>query len=402
VSAGKPSVMDHDPFDEGVLADAETYDRLALAAGPVLYFPKYDLYALSHYQHVRAAFADWRRFCSGHGTGIVHTGRAGNWRRQSPVLENDPPDHGRYRRILQNVLTGATLIEIRARFAAVADAMVEELVGRGRFDAQTELANAFPLVVVPTMLGLAPDERDVMVAYSDLNFNSMGPDNSLRRASIARTAGIPGRVEALCRRDSLAANGLGARIYDECDKAGMSDEDASILVRTFFSASMDTTANGIGMTIHALARDPDQWRMARADPALLRAAFDESLRHDPPSPHIGRTTTEAVEIEGITIPADAKVLLMVGAADRDPARYSDPDRFDLTRQEGPHVAFGVGIHTCIGQPLAKLEAELVLTALARHAGTLAVDGNPTRQLNNWLRGFATLPIVATPAREIAR
>ncbi|MDB5683138.1 MAG: cytochrome [Sphingomonas bacterium] len=155
------------------------------------------------------------------------------------------------------MLTGATLIKIRKRFAAVADTLVANLLDRGRFDAQIDLANAFPLIVVPTMLGLAPEDRDVMIAYSDLNFNSMGPDNSLRRASVARTAGIPARVEALCRRDSLAGDGLGARIFDECDKAGLSEEDAAILVRTFFSASMDTTANGIGMTIHALARDPN-------------------------------------------------------------------------------------------------------------------------------------------------
>ncbi|MDB5683139.1 MAG: putative cytochrome [Sphingomonas bacterium] len=137
-------------------------------------------------------------------------------------------------------------------------------------------------------------------------------------------------------------------------------------------------------------------------PGAVARRLDESLRYDAPSPHIGRTTTEAVEIDGIVIPADAKVLLLIGAADRDPERFTDPDRFDLNRGEAPHVAFGVGIHTCIGQPLAKLEAELVLTALARHTETLAVDGTPTRQLNNWLRGFATLPIVATPARDVAR
>jgi cytochrome P450 len=395
-AVGHPSVLSYDPFSEAVLADPERYDREALAAGPVLYFPQYDLYALARHKLVRAAFPDWRAFCSGHGTGILHTGRKENWRRQSPVLENDPPNHGRYRKILQAVLTGATLQEIRTRFAAVADEMVRGLVAKGRFDAQTELAEAFPLIVVPTMLGLSDEDRDVMVSYSDLNFNSMGPDNAVRRASQARTLGSAERVAQLCRRESLAAGGLGDRIYAECEAAGMTDGDAAILVRTFFSASMDTTANGIGFMIQALAADPVQWAAVRADPALLKTAFDEGLRHRAPSPHIGRTTTQEIVIEGVTIPADAKVLLLIAAADRDPERYDEPDRFDVTRKAPAHIAFGAGIHACIGQPLAKLEAELVLTALARHAATLRMDGTPTPQINNWLRGYATLPIAAEP------
>jgi cytochrome P450 len=393
---GQAAILDYDPFSEEVLADPEPYDRVALAAGPVLYFPQYDLYALARHKLVRAAFPDWRAFCSGHGTGIVHTGKAGNWRRQSPVLENDPPNHGRYRKILQAVLTGGTLREIRARFASVADDMVRDLVAKGSFDGQRDLAEAFPLVVVPTMLGLSDEDRDVMISYSDLNFNSMGPDNAVRRASQARTMGSAERVAQLCRRESLAPGGLGHRIYDECEAAGMTVEDAAILVRTFFSASMDTTANSIGFTIQALAADPAQWAAVRANPALLQAAYEESLRHRAPSPHIGRTTTQEIEIEGVTIPADAKVLLMIAAADRDPERYEDPDTFDVTRKAPAHIAFGAGIHACIGQPLAKLEAELVLTALARHAATLRMDGTPTPQINNWLRGYATLPIAAEP------
>ncbi len=91
------------------------------------------------------------------------------------------------------------------------------------------------------------------------------------------------------------------------------------------------------------------------------------------------------------------MLLLIAAADRDPDRYADPDRFDVTRKSHANLAFGAGIHTCIGQPLAKLEGELVLTALARHAVTLRMDGTPTPQINNWLRGYATLPIAAEPA-----
>jgi cytochrome P450 len=231
-----------------------------------------------------------------------------------------------------------------------------------------------------------------MLAYADLNFNSMGPDNAVRRAAEKRAEGAAERVAALCRRDALLPGGLGEKLYEEADKAGMSDEDAAILVRTFFSASMDTTSNGLGFAIHSLASDPAQWDSVRGDPRLLAAAFDESLRHRAPSPHIGRTTTEDIEIEGVMIPRDSKVLLLVAAANRDPERYDDPDQFDALRTAPPHLAFGAGIHACAGQPLAKLEAQLVLAALARHARTLRLDGPPTYQINNWLRGYASLPI----------
>jgi len=395
-----PAVMDYDPFSPEVLSRGEEYDRIALAAGPVLYFPQYDLYALARHDYVRSAFLDWRGFCSGHGTGIVHTGREGNWRRQSPVLENDPPNHGRYRKILANVLTGSALAEVRTRFAPAADDLARAAVERGTFDGQRDLAEAFPLVVVPSLLGLPEEDREVMLLYSDLNFNAMGPDNALRRAAEARAreGDIAARVAMLCRRESLKPGGLGDRIYAECAAVDMSDEDAAILVRTFFSASMDTTANAVGFTLHALAQDPALWARVRADPALIRAAFDESLRHSAPSPHIGRTTTREILIDGVTIPAESKVLLMIGAADRDAQRYDDPDRFDIQRKAAPHLAFGAGIHACIGQQLAKLEAELILGALARYAGTLELAGTPTYQVNNWLRGFATLPIHAGPIR----
>jgi len=396
-NSGSPSIMDYDPFSPEVLADPEPYDRRALAAGPVLYFPQYDLYALARHRHVRAAFSDWRRFVSGHGTGIVHTGRKENWRRQSPVLENDPPSHGVYRKVLMSVLIGETLKEVRRRFEPVADQMVRDLVARGAFDAQRDLAEAFPLTVVPTMLGLPPEDREVMLSYSDLNFNSMGPRNAIRKAAEERAKGSAERVARLCRKEALLPGGLGHRLYEACAQNGLSEEDAAILVRTFFSASMDTTANGIGYTIHALAQNPDQWAMVRGNPALLNAAFDESLRHRAPSPHIGRTTGEDVEIDGVVIPADRKVLLMVAAANRDPERYSDPDRYDVLRKEPPHIAFGAGIHICIGQPLGKLEAELVLGALARHARTLRIAREPTYLINNWLRGFASLPLAVEPA-----
>jgi 4-methoxybenzoate monooxygenase (O-demethylating) len=392
-----PTIIELDPFAQSTLRDPRRFDRAALAGGPVLYLPQYDLWALARHDLVRAAFADWRRFSSASGTGLTNIRKSATWRRPSLILENDPPDHARYRKIMAGVLTGATLKRIRSEFSQPADELASRLVAQGRFDAVKDVAEVFPLLVVPKMLGLPDENREVMLVYSELNFNAMGPENELLRQSRVKAAPITPIVAELCRRERLSDDGLGALIYEACAQAGIPDDDAAVLVRTFFSASMDTTMNGIGFTIQSLAEQPEQWAMLRADPSLANAAFDESLRHRSPSPYIGRTTVCDVEIEGITIPAGSKVLLLVAAANRDPAKFEDPDLFDLRRNTPGHVAFGVGIHACIGQMVAKLEAELAVQALARHAATIAPAGEPTYQLNNWLRGLASLPIEATAA-----
>jgi cytochrome P450 len=202
---------------------------------------------------------------------------------------------------------------------------------------------------------------------------------------------------ALCRRERLAPDRLGARIYAECDAVGVSEDDAATLVRTFFSASMDTTMYGLGFTLQALAEHPEQWRKLRQEPGLAKATFDEALRYRSPSPYIGRTTVTDIEIDGVVIPADSKVLLLVAAANRDPRRFSQPEQFDIDRKGAAHVAFGVGIHACIGQMVAKLEAQLVLEALAHQAASIRIAGEPTYRLNNWLRGLSSLPLEVEPA-----
>lgn len=393
----EPVIVDVDPFSEKALRNPDWFDQIALAADGVIYLPRYDLWAVAKFDHVRSTFMDWRRFSSAFGTGLTHIGKSGNWRRPSLILENDPPDHARYRKIFASVLTGATLQVIRDRFEASTDALVGALVAKRHFDAVTELAEAVPLQIVPTMLGLPAEAHDLMLIYSELNFNSMGPKNELWRKSQEKAAPIVETVMEMCRRENLSDDGLGARIYNECAAAGLPEDDAATLVRTFFSASMDTTMHGIGFAIQALAERPEQWAMLHADPSLAKTAFEEALRFRSPSPFIARTTTCDVDIDGVRIPADSKVLMLVGAANRDPRKFERPDEFDIQRDVRGHVGFGVGIHACIGQVVARLEAELALEALARRAARLAPDGEPVDHLNNWLRGLSSLPVSVEPA-----
>jgi cytochrome P450 len=153
--------------------------------------------------------------------------------------------------------------------------------------------------------------------------------------------------------------------------------------------------HGIGSALVCFARNPEQWERLRADPTLARNAFDEVMRYESPVQAFFRTTTRATDIGGIAIDGGEKVLLFFAAANRDPRRWDDPERFDITRRAGGHVAFGAGIHRCVGEFVGKLEGEIVLAALARRARTLALAGEPTVRLNNTLRGYDTAPLRIT-------
>jgi hypothetical protein len=158
------------------------------------------------------------------------------------------------------------------------------------------------------------------------------------------------------------------------------------------TAGLDTTVNGIGAAVYCLARFPDEFAKLRAEPSLARQAFEEAIRFESPVQTFFRTTTRPVEIGGVEIGEGEKVLMFLGAANRDPRHWPEPDRYDITRRAAGHVGFGWGVHNCVGQMLARLEGEVMLAALARHAASLAISGPVVRRYNNTLRGLENLPL----------
>ena len=168
-------------------------------------------------------------------------------------------------------------------------------------------------------------------------------------------------------------------------------------MRSFLSAGVDTTVNGIGNALWCLARHPEAYAKLHADPTLARAAFEESLRYESAVQTFFRTTSRPVELAGVRIPAGSKVLTVLAAANRDERQWPNPERFDIERRPTGHMAFGSGIHGCVGQVVARLEGELVLAALAKRFARIELAGEPTRRLNNTLRALATLPLRLTPA-----
>ena len=387
---------DADPFSDEFLTDPYAH-RDALQASPVVFLPRYGTYAMARHDEVHATLNDWGRFCSGAGVGLTDFRKERPWRTPSLILEVDPPDHTRARAVLARILSPGVVRVLRETFEREAESMVERLVTRGRFDGIVDLAQAFPLKVFPDALGLTDEARDNLLLIGDLNFNGFGPRNALFERSFERAQpALPWLTEKF-QRHSLAPGGFGAQAFAAADAGDFDLDKTPTLVRSFLLAGIDTTVNGLGNALFCLATHPDAWAELRADPSRARGAFDEAIRHEAPVQTFFRTTTCDVEVSGVKIPKDSKVLLFLGLANRDPRRWPDPDRYDIARSATGHVGFGTGLHGCIGQMIARLEGEVVLKALATRVELLKLERPPVRRLNNTLRGLASLPFHTAPS-----
>ena len=397
--AGAP-VIPHlaiDPFAISFFDDPYPAHQEMREAAPVVYLDKWNVYGVARYAEAYAVLNDPQTFCSSRGVGLSDFAKEKPWRPPSLILEADPPAHTRTRAVLSKVLSPAVMKRLRDGFMAAAEAKVDELMARGSFDAIPEFAEAYPLSVFPDALGLKPEGREHLIPYASLVFNAFGPPNELRQQAIERSAPHQAYVTAQCQRDNLNPGGFGACIHAFSDSGEITPAEAPLLVRSLLSAGLDTTVYGIGAAVYCLARFPDQWERLRADPSLARNAFEEAVRFESPVQTFFRTTTRDVELGGITIPEGEKVLMFLGAANRDPRRWEQPDTYDITRKVSGHVGFGSGIHMCVGQLVARLEGEAVLTALACKVGSITMSGAPKRRYNNTLRGLESLPVTFTPA-----
>jgi cytochrome P450 len=389
--------LDIDPFSMEFLADPHPSHQALREAGPVVRLDRWNVYAVARHAEVWAVLNDPVTFCSGRGAGLSDFALEKPWRPPSLILEADPPAHTRTRAVLNRVLSPKVMKQIRDRFAAAAEAKVDELLAKGRFDAIADLAEAYPLSVFPDAVGLKPEGREHLLPYAGVVFNAFGPPNQLRQTAIERSAPHQAYVAEQCQRDNLAPDGFGGCIHARVDAGDITATEAPMLVRSLLSAGLDTTVNGICAAIWCLARFPGQWARLRDDPTLARNAFEEAIRLESPVQTFFRTTTREVEISGMRIGEGRKILMFLAAANRDPRRWDNPDEYDITRRTSGHVGFGAGIHMCVGQLVARLEGEVLLAALARKVGSIELTGPVKRRYNNTLRGLDHLPICFKPA-----
>ncbi|MGW4586937.1 cytochrome P450 [Amycolatopsis thermoflava] len=391
---------DTDPFAPEVLAEPEPLHAKLRDAGPVVRLSRYDVYALARYEHVHAALVNWQDFSSAAGVGLADFQVEEPWRPPSLLLEADPPRHDAPRRVLSGILGPRALRKLREDWFAAAEDLVERALDT-ELDVVPALAEAFPLRVFPDAVGIGREGRENLLPYGNFAFNAFGPRNELVTALAADMPRWSGWVNEQCARDRLTADGFGAAIWAAADRGEITHEQAPLVVRSLLTAGVDTTVHGLAAVLYAFATHPGEWDRLREQPRLARAAFDEAVRWQSPVQTFFRTATRDTRVADVTIPAGHKILMFLGAANRDPRRWADPDVFDLSRDPSGHVGFGMGLHQCVGQHVARLEAEALLTALAKRVRRFELLGPGTRHLNNTLRAWQSLPmrLHLTPPRR---
>jgi 4-methoxybenzoate monooxygenase (O-demethylating) len=250
--------------------------------------------------------------------------------------------------------------------------------------------------VFPEAMGMPRENRHYLLPYGNMVFNSFGPRNQFFEEAVADAEPVLAWLQRQMQRDAFAPGGFGADIHKGADTGELTEEEAPIIARSLLTAGVDTTVSGLGAAVYCLAQFPQQFARLRAEPSLARAAFEEAVRYESPVQTFFRTTTRPVEIGGTGLGEGEKVLMFLGAANRDPRHWEHPDDYDITRRTIGHVGFGSGIHQCVGQLLARLEGESVLSALARKARSIEITGPTRRRYNNTLRALASLPVTLQP------
>ncbi|MDN5890401.1 MAG: cytochrome P450 [Yaniella sp.] len=399
-------VLHEDPFDETNLADPHPmHKRLRDADADVVYLPAYDIYAVARYDAVRDTLENWQHFSSAAGVGLANFNKEEPWRTPSLLLEADPPKHDAPRAALEKILGARQLRRFQNDWTNTAHRLVDDLLANEKhqaegsiaLDAVTEISEVYPLSVFPDAVGLQHGGLDNLLPYGNFAFNAFGPRNRLVTDELDTIGPVMEWVGQQCPREALNSDSFGGDIWRAADQRDITEEQAPLIVRSLLTAGVDTTVYGISAVLYHLASNPEQYARLREQPQLVRRVFEEALRLESPVQTFFRTTTREVQVGHTTLPENQKVLMFLGAANRDPRHWENADDFDLSRDPSGHVAFGSGAHQCVGQHVARLEASCVLEALIERVERIEFTAPPVRKINNTLLGWHSLPLRFIPA-----
>lgn len=315
------------------------------------------------------------------------------------MLMQDPPNHTRLRGLVNKAFTPRVVEGMRSRIQQLVDELLDKVEPAGRMDVIRDLAVPLPTVVIAIMLGVPHEDRDQLKKWSSdfavfIGAFSIPADELMRiqqsmaefmeyfRGKIAEARKNP--------KDDL----LSAMAHAEEQGDMLSEDELLANCVLLLAAGHETTTNLIGNGTLALLRNPDQKEKLQADPSLIVSAVEELLRYDSPVQLTGRVTKEEVELGGKRIGKGQEALVIMGAANRDPERFPDPDRLDITRQDNRHLSFGQGPHFCLGAPLARLEGQIAISTLLRRMPNLRLETEELRwQQTQALHGLKALPVI---------
>lgn len=392
-----PAPLSVDPYSTPVLLDPYPFHEQLRAAGPGAEITVHGVYAVGGFEEASLVLKDHRRFSTTSGIGLADARKPGaNFRPLNALLEVDPPDHTRLRSVVNRILSPARVRQWRADMERDANALVDRLLDVREMEAVEHLVEAYIFKVFVDAVGVRFD-RAAILAIGAMSFNQSGPENQLFHDAMHQAQPYLQWFEESQQREHVQATGLAAEFFAAEDAGEIGPGIASNLTRTFVRGGMDSTIAGIGSTLMHLSRNPEQWQWVREQPARARNAFEEGTRMETPFQVTYRLTLEETELNGTQLEADRKVAVYLGSANRDPRRWSEPDRYDAARNTQGHLAFGGGDHNCIGQMMARLEAECLIAALARRVKVIQPAGEPVWRPVNQMRTLDTLPLQLVPA-----
>lgn len=402
VSDGAP--IEFNPLDPAFIADPYPFYRRLRESAPVVKTPQ-GFWLITRYEDVAFALRD-KRFGKDFA-GNMERRYGGSAGMQEPAIASlartmlvlDPPDHTRLRGLVTKAFTARRVADMRSRIKALVDEQLDRVIDKGEMDVMRDLAHRLPVIVICDMLGIPEEHRAPFLAGSNVNGRILEPVKMTREEldqanRNTQMAGV--YFNQLCDlrrrepKDDLTTELV--RAEEAGDKLTAKELQANIGL--LFGAGHETTTNLIGNGLLALHRQPDQWERLRADPLLIPNAVEELLRYDSSVQITGRVTMAEVEIGGVVLPRGESIIALLGAANRDPAQYPDPDRLDVGRPNVRPMSFGGGIHHCLGAQLARLEAELVFTALIERTPNLQL---PQKEQPAWRRSFTLRGLSALPA-----
>ncbi|MEX2227234.1 MAG: cytochrome P450 [Dehalococcoidia bacterium] len=312
------------------------------------------------------------------------------------MLGLDPPDHTRLRSLVSKAFTPRSVEALRPRVEQLVDEMVEHAAAKGTFDVIREIAYPLPVIIIAEMLGIPPDDREQFKHWSDEMALSVGMANvdEQRRARDAQRAFREYMIPILEeRRREPREDLISALVAAEAEGDKLSLQEVNSTIGLILVAGNETTTNLIGNGLLALLQHRDQFDRLRAQPEMIGTATEELLRYDSPVQGTSRNVLEDTEFNGHRVKAGQQLLLMIGAANRDPEQYKDPDALDIGGQDNKHLSFGNGMHFCLGAPLARIEGPAALNALAQRFPNIRLATDKLDWGDNIvLRGLRSLPV----------
>lgn len=383
-----------DPFADGVLADPYPWYAILREDAPVHHNRDKDIWILSRYGDVQHALRSHDVFSSAEGIGF---GREHTF----DLITTDPPAHTRLRRLVSRSFAPRVLELYERRVREIVSDLVDGLLERGTADWVEAVAIPLPITVIAELLGIPVADREDFKRWSNAILDLIGdqPPADRRPALEQQRAECVAYLRDVVRQRKEGAEARGdliSMLMSASDDESLSEVEVVTFCMLLLVAGNETTTNAIANGMHAFLGHPDQLQRLCADPSLVDSAVEEVLRYDAPIQGLYRTLTQDVHVAGTDIPQGARALLLFGSACRDGRVFDHADTFLVDRNAKSHLAFGSGIHACLGAPLARMELRTLARTMLARVSTVVPSGTAVRTSNSATRGFVTLPVQVVP------